>query len=242
MKTIIVIPTYNEIDNVGKMIDTLLSLDEKFEVLIVDDSSPDGTGEFVQKKIETNNRVHLVVNEKKAGIGPAYIRGFTEALKLSPDYIVQMDCDFSHDPNTVPKMLEKAIEDGADLVIGSRYISGISVLNWSIWRLLLSYFANIYVRIVLGMKVYDTTGGFKCFKASSLARLNMAEVKSAGYSFQIEMNYAFEKNKFKISEVPIIFGERESGESKMSGNIIKEALLRVLGLKFRNIKKYFKGE
>lgn len=238
MQTIAVIPTYNEIDNVGAIIDAVLAVDRGIDVMVVDDNSPDGTGGYVKQLMKKNRRVHLVENPKKGGIGPAYIRGFIEAIKLKPEYIVQIDADFSHDPAVIKEFLN-AIKNN-DLVIGSRYCDGISVIRWPMSRLLLSYSASVYIRFVLGMKVKDPTAGFKCFRRSALEKMNFARVRSTGYSYQIEMNYAFEKNRLRVREIPIVFVERRSGASKMSRNIIVEALLRVLRLRFQNAKAYFK--
>lgn len=237
MKAIVVIPTYNEIDNVPKMIDAVLAQHESLEVLIVDDSSPDGTGNYVKERMAKDKRIHLVVGEEKRGIGPAYIMGFRYALTLSPDYVIQMDADFSHDPKVLKTFLREIKH--ADLVIGSRYCNGISVINWPLRRLLLSYFGNLYVRIILGSKIKDVTGGFKCFRASVLKAMDFDNIRSAGYSFQIEVNHAVERNGFNIKEIPILFAERATGISKMSGNIIIEAFIRVVRLKLRNHKRYF---
>lgn len=238
MKAIIVLPTYNEIDNIEKMIKTILELPEYIELLVVDDNSPDGTASVVEKYLD-NNRIHLYKREKKEGLGPAYLAGFKHSFQYNPDYIIEMDADFSHDPNFVLKFLERMENEKLDLVIGSRYCNGISVVNWPLRRLFLSYYGNRYASFVLGSKIMDITGGFKCFRASVLKTMNFDYVLSTGYSFQIEMNYSFESTGKKIAEEPIIFYERRSGASKMSKNIIAEALFRVIKLKFRNKEKYF---
>ncbi len=238
MKAIIVLPTYNEIDNIEKMINTILELPEYIELLVVDDNSPDGTASVVEKYLD-NNRIHLYKREKKEGLGPAYLAGFKHSFQYNPDYIIEMDADFSHDPNFVLKFLERMENEKLDLVIGSRYCNGISVVNWPLRRLFLSYYGNRYASFVLGSKIMDITGGFKCFRASVLKTMNFDYVLSTGYSFQIEMNYSFESTGKKIAEEPIIFYERRSGASKMSKNIIAEALFRVIKLKFRNKEKYF---
>lgn len=239
MKTIIVLPTYNEKDNIEKMLNTILALPNYIEVLVVDDNSPDRTAEIVENKMKNESRIHILKREKKQGLGPAYIAGFKKAFDMNPDYIVEMDCDFSHDPNSVPIFVERMEKEKLDLIIGSRYLNGISVVNWPLKRLFLSYYANVYAGFVLGSKIKDLTGGFKCFRALSLKKMNFENVLSAGYSFQIEMNNSFEKNGFNVAEEPIIFYERTIGKSKMSKNIIFEALFRVIRLRFRNQKKYF---
>lgn len=242
MKTVIVLPTYNEKDNVEKMLNTIMSLPNYINVLVVDDNSPDGTSKIVEEYISknNNNRIELLKREKKQGLGPAYLAGFSYAIKnMSPKYIVEMDCDFSHDPQFVVKFVERMENEGLDLVIGSRYCNGISVVNWPLRRLFLSYYANVYAGIILQEKIKDLTGGFKCFRASALSNMDFSKVLSAGYSFQIEMNNAFLKNKYKVREEPIIFYERREGQSKMSGNIIMEALFRVVRLRLRNQKQYF---
>ncbi len=239
MKTIIIIPTYNEKDNIEKMINTVISMPDYIEVLIVDDNSPDGTAQIVESLMSENKRIHLLKRDKKEGLGPAYIAGFSHAFTMNPKYVVEMDCDFSHPPLTVIKFVERMEAENLDLLIGSRYSDGISIVNWPMKRLILSYYANKYTRFVLGSKINDLTGGFKCFRVSVLEKMKFNKILSAGYSFQIEINNAFEKNKKLVKEEPIIFYERRFGASKMSGNIIFEALFRVLRLKFRNQKQYF---
>ena len=238
MKAIIVLPTYKEKDNIETMINTILSLPEYIEVLVVDDNSPDGTATIVEKYLD-NNRVHLLKREKKAGLGPAYIAGFKHSFQYDPDYVIEMDADFSHDPNFVIKFINRMEDEKLDLVIGSRYCNGISVVNWPLRRLFLSYYGNRYASFVLGSKIMDITGGFKCFRVSVLKNMNFDNILSTGYSFQIEMNYSFESNGYNVKEEPIIFYERRSGQSKMSKNIIAEALFRVVRLRFRNKKRYF---
>ena len=208
------------------------------EILVVDDNSPDKTADLVEKYLD-NKRVHLLKREKKEGLGPAYIAGFKHSFSYNPDYVIEMDADFSHDPNFVIKFIERMENEKLDLVIGSRYCNGISVVNWPLRRLFLSYYGNRYASFVLGSKIMDITGGFKCFRVSVLKNMNFDNILSTGYSFQIEMNYSFESNGYKVKEEPIIFYERRSGQSKMSKNIIAEALFRVLRLKFRNKKNYF---
>ncbi|MEK6793341.1 MAG: polyprenol monophosphomannose synthase [Spirochaetota bacterium] len=237
MQAVVIIPTYNEADNIVKMIPAVLAQGSGIHVLVVDDNSPDGTGRIVARIMRTNKRVHLVTNPKKAGIGPAYIRGFREAFALKPEFIVQIDADFSHDPAMIPELIKAA--KGCDLVIGSRYCDGISVIRWPLMRLVMSYGAGYYIRFVLGIHVEDPTGGFKCFRRETLERMDLDAVMSAGYSFQIEMNYAFEKNGFRVREVPIVFTERTVGKSKMSRNIFVEAVVRVLRLRLFDHRRYF---
>lgn len=239
MKTIIIIPTYNEKDNIEKMINTVLSLPDYIELLVVDDNSPDGTGNIVEGYLKKSDRIHLLKREKKAGLGPAYIAGFKHSFNFNPDYVVEMDADFSHDPKSVEKFVKRMEEEKLDLVIGSRYCNGISVVNWPLRRLFLSYYGNRYASFVLKSKIMDITGGFKCFRVSVLKNMQFDNILSTGYSFQIEMNYAFERMGYKVKEEPIIFYERRSGESKMSKNIIAEAMFRVIRLRFRNKNKYF---
>ena len=238
MKAIIIIPTYNESDNIEKMLNTVLALPEYIEILVVDDNSPDGTASIVEKYLD-NNRVHLLNREKKEGLGPAYIAGFKHSFQYNPDYVIEMDADFSHDPNFVVNFVDRMEKENLDLVIGSRYCNGISVVNWPLRRLFLSYYGNRYASFILGSKIMDITGGFKCFRVSVLKTMNFDNILSAGYSFQIEMNYSFESTGKKIAEEPIIFYERRSGQSKMSKNIIAEALFRVVRLRFRDKSKYF---
>lgn len=238
MKAIIIIPTYNESDNIEKMLNTVLALPEYIEILVVDDNSPDGTASIVEKYLD-NNRVHLLKREKKEGLGPAYIAGFKHSFQYNPDYVIEMDADFSHDPNFVVNFVDIMEKENLDLVIGSRYCNGISVVNWPLRRLFLSYYGNRYASFILGSKIMDITGGFKCFRVSVLKTMNFDNILSAGYSFQIEMNYSFESTGKKIAEEPIIFYERRSGQSKMSKNIIAEALFRVVRLRFRDKSKYF---
>lgn len=241
-KTIVVIPTYNEKDNIENIISSVLSKDSAIEILVVDDNSPDGTSDIVERMKKSNDKIHILKREKKSGLGPAYLAGFEYIIKNIDDVvnIVEMDADFSHDPSKLPIFIKRMNDENLDLLIGSRYCGdGISVINWPLKRLFLSYYANMYARIVLASKIRDLTGGFKCFRRDTLSNMNFKHVLSKGYSFQVEMNNAFEKNGYKVSEEPIIFTERREGLSKMSGNIIFEALFRVVRLRFRNQKKYF---
>lgn len=232
-KAIVVIPTYNERENIEKMIHRLIELYPEIHILVVDDNSPDGTGEFVKAKSIDDERIHVLQRAGKLGLGTAYVAGFKFILARDYEYIIQMDADFSHDPKEVRSLL-KAIEDN-DLVIGSRYIQGVNVINWPMSRLLLSYFASIYTRVITGMPVMDATGGFKCFRRKVLESIKLDKVKSNGYSFQIEMNFKTYKKGFKIKEVPIVFMDRVEGVSKMSKKIVHEAVIMVWKLRFRSI-------
>lgn len=232
-KALVIIPTYNEYDNVHKIIPDVLSQNEIIDVLIVDDNSPDGTGQYVEELTKTNPRVKLIRRAGKMGLGTAYIEGFKFAIKEQYDYIFEMDADFSHDPKELNNFL-KAIKEN-DLVLGSRYINGVNVINWPMQRLLLSYFANSYTRFITGLPVRDATGGFKCFRRKVLESINFQNIKSNGYSFQIELNYKTWKNGYKISEIPIIFADRVKGTSKMSKKIVREAVFMVWKLRIRSI-------
>ena len=234
-KKLVIIPTYNEKENIEKMLLTVLGLEEIFHILIIDDGSPDGTASIV-KGIQAQNpeRVHIIERAGKQGLGTAYITGFQWALSKEYDYIFEMDADFSHNPNDLSKLLA-ACSEGADMSIGSRYCCGISVVNWPIKRVLMSYFASAYVRTVLGMRVYDTTAGFVCYTRKLLEAIDFNRVRMKGYGFQIEMKYTTYKLGFKIKEVPIIFIDRTMGTSKMSSGIFGEAFWGVLKLRFRKI-------
>ncbi len=229
-KKIVVIPTYNERQNVGTLIPEVLSQDPEIEVLIVDDNSPDGTGALVTAMAATEPRIHLLSRAGREGLGPAYKAGFQWALANGADIVVQMDADFSHAPAMLPKFFAQIAD--VDLVLGSRYVKGITVVNWPIERLLLSYFGNAYVRQVLGLKVRDATGGFKCWRRSALEAVDIAGVRSNGYAFQIEMTYRAWRHGFRIRELPIIFMDRTEGESKMTKRISLEALWIVWWLRF----------
>lgn len=233
MKALVVIPTYNEKDNVCDIVADVLATRDNVDVLIVDDNSPDGTGALVRRMQESNNRIHLIERSGKMGLGTAYCAGFQYGLSHSYDFIFEMDADYSHDPKEIPRFLDYMKE--ADLVIGSRYISGINVVNWPMTRLLLSYFANIYTRCITGMPVKDATGGFKCFRADVLRKIDLTKIRSNGYAFQIEINYKAWKTGARIKEVPIIFIDRRSGVSKMSKDIIYEAAYIVWKLKVSSL-------
>jgi dolichol-phosphate mannosyltransferase len=232
-KTLIIIPTFNEIENIGNMIKEISSIDQPIDILVVDDNSPDGTGAHIKELQKSFSNVHLLEREGKLGLGTAYVAGFKFALQNGYDYIFEMDADFSHDPKEIPKFLT-SIED-ADLVIGSRYITGVNVVNWPLRRLFLSYFANRYTSIVTGLPLHDSTGGYKCFRRIVLESINLDNVKSGGYSFQIEISFKAWKKGFRIKEIPIIFIDRAVGKSKMSKAIIREAVWMVWKLKFRSI-------
>ncbi len=233
MKSLIIIPTYNEKENIREIIQEIFKLSLCFEVLVVDDNSPDGTGEIVDRLCADNPKVHVIHRPRKMGLGSAYEDGFRFALEKDYDIVFEMDADFSHDPGYLPIFLEQIKE--CDLVLGSRYIRGIRVTNWPLGRLLLSYFANIYARTVTGLPVKDTTGGFKCFRREVLESIDLDKVSSEGYSFQIEMTFRAWKKGFRICEIPITFRDRQKGKSKMSFKINREAVwmvwkLRLLGI------------
>jgi len=232
-KTLVIIPTYNEMDNLPRLIPIVLSQDDSVEILIVDDNSQDGTAGFVIDQQKTDSRLHLIQREKKLGLGTAYIAGFKYALANDYDYIFEMDADFSHEPSEIPNFL-KAINE-CDLVLGSRYINGVRVLNWPMTRLLLSFFASVYTRIITGMPIKDATGGFKCFRRKDLESIDLDKVQSNGYSFQIEMTFKAYKKGFKIKEIPIIFMDRVKGKSKMSKKIVYEAVFMVWKLRLKSV-------
>ncbi len=231
-KNLVIIPTYNEIENIEKMIQTVFSLPVQFDLLIVDDGSPDGTATHVKQRMsDFPNRLHIQERKGKLGLGTAYIHGFKWALAKDYEFIFEMDCDFSHNPNDLPRLLV-ACENGADVAVGSRYCKGGKVRNWPIGRILMSYFASVYVRIVLWLPVSDTTAGFKCYRRKVLESINLDGIRFMGYAFQIEMKYRAYKKGFKIAEVPIMFTDRVLGQSKMSTKIFKEAFLGVLQMRF----------
>ncbi len=233
MKALVIIPTYNEKENIAKIVDVVLKTTETVQVLVVDDNSPDGTAEIVRTIQKSEPRVHLLFRENKQGLGRAYIAGFRYAIENKYDYIFEMDADFSHDPNEIPNFLQKI--QGYDLVLGSRYLHGVTVINWPLRRLFLSYSANVYTRIITGMQVKDATGGFKCFRREVLEAIDLDNVKSGGYAFQIEMSFKAWKKGFKIVEHPIIFTDRIVGTSKMSKKIIYEAIWMVWKLRIMSI-------
>ena len=230
-RALVVVPTYNEKENIPRLISLLLGKDPRLEVLVVDDGSPDGTGALVDEIAAREPRVHILHREKKMGLGTAYRAGFKWALERDYTYVFEMDADFSHDPDHLPQFL--AAIANADLVLGSRYMGGrVTVVNWPMTRLLLSYCANIYARVVTGLKLDDSTGGFKCFRREVLAAIDLDDVRSNGYAFQIEMSFRAWKKGFRIVEIPIVFVDRTLGESKMSGHIVREAVLMVWRLRW----------
>ncbi|MGM9767365.1 MAG: polyprenol monophosphomannose synthase [Candidatus Cryptobacteroides sp.] len=236
-RKIVIIPTYNEKENIERIIRKVFSLDGGYEILIIDDGSPDGTAGIVKSlQTEFRERLNIIERAGKLGLGTAYITGFKWALSHGYDYIFEMDADFSHDPDDLPRLLE-ACKEGEGVSIGSRYSDGISVVNWPISRIIMSYYASVYVRTVLGMKVYDCTAGFKCYSRRVLEAIDLDNVKMKGYGFQIEMKYTAWKLGFPIREVPVIFVNRKAGSSKMSGSIFGEAFWGVLMLRFRKFNK-----
>jgi dolichol-phosphate mannosyltransferase len=232
-KTLVVTPTYNEAENVERIMSAVLSQNPSIEILIVDDNSPDGTAQIVEKIQASNNRVHLLKRAGKMGLGTAYVEGFKFAINNNYDFVMEIDADFSHDPNEIPNFLKKIQE--FDLVLGSRYINGVRILNWPIRRLILSYGASLYTRIITGMPIKDATGGYKCFRIAVLKSINLDNIHSNGYAFQIEMNYKAWKKGYKIFELPITFVDRTHGTSKMSKKIVYEAVLLVWKLKFKSL-------
>ena len=238
-KNLVVIPTYNERENIRDIISVVRFITPSFDVLVVDDGSPDGTAEIVKEEMEkAPNRVFLIEREGKLGLGTAYITGFKWALEKGYDYICEMDADFSHDPNDLAR-LHEACEKGADVAIGSRYVTGVNVVNWPMGRVLMSYFASFYVRIITGMPFRDSTAGFKCYHRRVFDKLDLDKIHFIGYAFQIEMKFNAWKHGFKIVEVPIIFTDRTKGVSKMSKGIFKEAIFGVLQMKIKSLfQKY----
>lgn len=234
-KKVVIIPTYNEKENVEKIIRKVFSLDGEYHILIIDDGSPDGTANIVRRlQAEFSDRLFMIERAGKLGLGTAYITGFKWALEKEYDFVFEMDADFSHNPDDVPRLYERA-KEGADLTIGSRYCDGVSVVNWPIGRIIMSYYASVFVRKVLGMRVYDCTAGFKCYSRKLLQAIDLDAVQMKGYGFQVEMKYTAYKLGFKIAEVPIIFINRREGTSKMSSSIFGEAFWGVIKLRFRKI-------
>jgi dolichol-phosphate mannosyltransferase len=234
-RALVIVPTYNERENIRRMVDAILRQDGRLEVLVVDDGSPDGTGQIVAELEAVDSRVHLLERERKMGLGTAYIAGFRWALERDYQYVLEMDADFSHDPAHLPQFL-RAIED-ADLVIGSRYQQGrVTVVNWPIGRLILSYTANLYARAVTGLPVWDATAGFKCFRRRVLEAIDFSHVRSNGYAFQIEMHFRAWKRGFRLTEIPIVFVDRTEGTSKMSKAIVREAVWMVWRLRWWSIR------
>jgi dolichol-phosphate mannosyltransferase len=241
LETLVIVPTYNERENIDALVDKVFGLGLDLGVLVVDDNSPDGTGDRVEELGKTNDRLHLLRRPGKMGLGSAYIAGFKWALQnTAVQFVFEMDADFSHDPGALPEFL-KAVKD-ADLVLGSRYLDGITVMNWPLSRLFLSVGANIYTRFITGMPLKDATGGFKCFRRAVLESLPLDKIKSDGYSFQIEVNHYVWRKNFRIKEIPIIFVDRTSGTSKMSRRIVWEAAFLVWKLRFESLRKAFRRD
>ena len=233
-RALVIVPTYNELSNLGQIVPDILAQDERIEILVVDDNSPDGTGELAEELAKGNPRIHVIHREGKQGLGTAYIAGFRWALERDYEYVFEMDADHSHDPKHLPEFLE-AVQD-SDLVLGSRYLDGrVTVVNWPMTRLILSYNANIYARLVTGNKLCDATGGFKCFRRRVLEAIELDSVRSNGYSFQIEMSFRAKRKGFRITEIPIVFVDRTDGDSKMSGAIVREAIWMVWRLRLQAI-------
>ena len=235
MKFLVIIPTYNENANISTVLNKVLNLksESQIDILVIDDSSPDGTSNTVKELMSTNNNVNLLQREGKLGLSSAYCTGFIWAIDKGYDYVIQMDADLSHNPNDILKFINKSRE--YDVIIGSRYKTGVNVVNWPLRRLILSYFANIYARLFTGMNIFDLTSGFKCIKVNCLKSVNLNTIKSEGYSFQIEMNFMLSNNGYKLFEIPIIFHDRTVGQSKMSKKIIFEAIIKVPMLRVRKI-------
>lgn len=230
-RALVIVPTYNERANIGRLIESVLAQDDRIDMLIVDDGSPDGTGAIVEEIGASNPRIHLLSREKKMGLGTAYVAGFRWALARDYAYVLEMDADFSHDPVHLPQFL--AAVENADLVLGSRYQEGrVTVVNWPINRLILSYLANMYARAITGLHVWDATGGFKCFRRSVLEAIDLDHVRSNGYAFQIEMTFRAVRKHFRIAEIPIVFVDRTEGTSKMSKHIVREAVWMVWRLRW----------
>ncbi|NBC26092.1 MAG: glycosyltransferase [Bacteroidetes bacterium] len=235
-RAIVIIPTYNEAHNIGRLMERVLALPKRIDMLIVDDGSPDGTADIVKElKDKYPERIHLIERGSKRGLGTAYVSGFRFALSHGYEFVCEMDADFSHNPDDLPFLVEPVERGEADVAIGSRYCRGISIVNWPLSRLILSFAANMYARFITGLPVKDTTAGFKCIHEKVLQKIDLQEIKSNGYAFQIEIHYRAWKAGFRLKEVSIIFREREEGVSKMSKSIVREAIWRVWALKFRSM-------
>lgn len=231
-----VVPTYNEIENIERLLRTVFSLQREFHILVVDDNSPDGTAQVVEANLKIYpDRLFILKRTEKKGLGSAYIAGFKWALENGYDYIFEMDADFSHNPNDLIRLFNACHKDGNDMAIGSRYVKGVNVVNWPMSRVLMSWLASKYVRLVMRMDIYDTTAGFICYKRKVLQRINLDNIRFVGYAFQIEMKFKTYISKFKIKEVPVIFTDRTKGESKMSSGIISEAIFGVIAMKFKSV-------
>lgn len=233
---VVIIPTYNEIENIRRMLDVVMALPDGFDVLVIDDNSPDGTAAAVREKMsEYSGRIHLLEREGKLGLGTAYIMGFNWTVEKGYDYIIEMDADFSHNPDDLTRLYHACKDENADMAIGSRYVSGVNVVNWPMGRVLMSYYASAYVRIVTGMPLRDSTAGFVCYKSSTLKAIDLDKIEFKGYAFQIEMKYRVFKRKLKIVELPIVFVNRVLGTSKMNGSIFSEAVFGVIKLRMKSI-------
>jgi dolichol-phosphate mannosyltransferase len=233
---LVIIPTYNEIENIEKLIKNIFSQPVDFDILVVDDSSPDGTWSLVQKlKEDYVNKLHLEIRSKKSGLGKAYLHGFKWALERNYDFIFEMDADFSHNPNDLIRLYNSCLKDNYDMAIGSRYITGVNVINWPMKRVLLSWLASKYVKAITGMPVEDTTAGFICYSRKVLETIDLNQIKFVGYAFQIEMKFKAFKKGFRLQEIPVIFTDRTKGKSKMSSGIIKEAVFGVISLKLKSL-------
>ncbi len=240
---VVIIPMYNECENAAAIIDAVLALPTPFDILVVDDNSPDGTAAIVKRKIEEHpGRVSIIERSGKLGLGTAYIAGFRECLRRGYEYICEMDADFSHNPKDLERLRQAAIDQSADVVVGSRYVSGVNVVNWPMGRVLMSFFASKYVRFITGIPVHDTTAGFVCYRRRVLEALDLDKIKFKGYAFQIEMKYTSYTNGFKVVEVPIIFVNRVLGTSKMNSGIFSEAVFGVIRLKWDSICKKLSGK
>ncbi len=235
---LVIIPTYNEIENISNIIDAVMQLEDGFDVLVIDDASPDGTQDVVRTKIsQYPGRVYMETREGKLGLGTAYIHGFKWALQRRYKYVIEMDADFSHNPKDLPRLYHECRDNGADVAVGSRYVSGVNVVNWPIGRVLMSYFASVYVRMITRMPLHDATAGFVCWRNKVLETLDLDKIQFKGYAFQIEMKFKSYFKKFKIVEVPIVFVNRQLGTSKMNSSIFGEAILGVITLKMKSIFK-----
>lgn len=235
-KALVVIPTYNEFENIERLLRNIFSLQRGFDVLVVDDNSPDGTAGVVKSLMKDNqNQLFLLERDGKLGLGTAYIAGFKWALERDYEYVFEMDADFSHNPNDLIRLFNACDRDGFDMAIGSRYVTGVNVVNWPMSRVLMSWLASKYVQFITGMKIYDTTAGYICYRRSVLEKINLNKIQFVGYAFQIEMKYKTYLSNFKIKEVPVVFTDRTRGDSKMSSGIISEAIFGVIVMKFKNV-------
>ena len=236
-KSVVIIPTYNEKENIEAIIRAVMALEDKFDILVIEDGSPDGTADIVKRLMagDFKGRLHIIERTGKLGLGTAYITGFKWAIEQKYDFIFEMDADFSHDPKDVPRLLKEVRDNGYDVAIGSRYITGVNVVNWPMGRVLMSYYASKYVQCVTGIPVHDTTAGFKCYRRKVLETIDLDAIRFKGYAFQIEMKFTAYKLGFKIKEVPVIFVNRELGTSKMSGGIFGEALFGVVKLRLASM-------